>query len=275
MSDNTPANQTGAHTMSEKKMDWKDTLNLPRTDFPMKAQLSQKEPETLKKWEAAGIYEKILASRTGCEPYILHDGPPYANGNIHLGTAMNKILKDFVVKSKSMEGFRSPYIPGWDCHGLPIEHKVDQKLGSRKKSMSQLQIREECRQYAEKFLDLQRADFKRLGVFGDWEKPYTTLDPNYEATVIRFFNSFVRQGNVYRKKRPVYWCLSCRTALAEAEVEYADHTSPSITVKFPLRELPPFLKDTDDLDDHTLDHPGQPGHRRPRQFRLRPVRDEW
>ncbi len=229
--------------MSEKKMDWKDTLNLPRTDFPMKAQLSQKEPETLKKWEAAAIYEKILDDHAKQEPYILHDGPPYANGNIHLGTALNKILKDFVVKSKSMEGFYSPYIPGWDCHGLPIEHEVDQKLGSRKKSMSQLQVREECRQYAEKFLDLQRADFKRLGVFGAWDKPYTTLDPAYETTVIRFFNSFVRKGNVYRKKRPVYWCLSDRTALAEAEVEYHDHTSPSITVKFSLRQLPPFLNE--------------------------------
>jgi isoleucyl-tRNA synthetase len=228
--------------MSEKKMDWKDTLNLPRTDFPMKAQLSQKEPETLKKWETADIYEKILDNHAGQEPYILHDGPPYANGNIHLGTALNKILKDFVVKSKSMEGFYSPYVPGWDCHGLPIEHKVDQKLGSRKKNMSQLQVREECRQYAEKFLDLQRADFKRLGIFGAWDKPYTTLDPAYESTVIRFFNSFVRKGNVYRQKRPVYWCLSCQTALAEAEVEYGDHRSPSITVKFPLRGVPPFLK---------------------------------
>jgi isoleucyl-tRNA synthetase len=228
--------------MSEKKMDWKDTLNLPRTDFPMKAQLSQKEPETLKKWQAAAIYEKILENRDPQKAYILHDGPPYANGNIHLGTALNKILKDFIVKSKSMEGFYSPYVPGWDCHGLPIEHKVDQKLGSRKKDMSQLQVREECRLYAEKFLDLQRADFRRLGVFGAWDKPYTTLDPAYEATVIRFFNSFVRKGNVYRKKRPVYWCLSDQTALAEAEVEYADHSSPSITVKFALKDLPPFLK---------------------------------
>ena len=228
--------------MSEKKMDWKDTLNLPRTDFPMKAQLNQKEPEPLKKWQAAGIYETILKNRDPQNSYILHDGPPYANGNIHLGTAINKILKDFVVKSKSMEGFYSPYVPGWDCHGLPIEHKVDQKLGSRKKNMTQLQVREECRQYAEKFLDLQRADFKRLGVFGDWDNPYTTLDHEYEATVIRFFNSFVRQGNVYRKKRPVYWCLSCRTALAEAEVEYHDHSSPSITVKFRMNGLPKALK---------------------------------
>jgi isoleucyl-tRNA synthetase len=223
-------------------MDWKDTLNLPRTDFPMKAQLSQKEPETLKKWQAAGIYDAILKNHDPQQSYILHDGPPYANGNIHLGTAINKILKDFVVKSKSMEGFYSPYVPGWDCHGLPIEHKVDQELGDRKKDMTQLQVREECRQYAEKFLDLQRADFKRLGVFGDWDRPYTTLDHEYESTVIRFFNSFVRQGNVYRKKRPVYWCLSCRTALAEAEVEYHDHSSPSITVKFRMNGLPPSLK---------------------------------
>lgn len=229
--------------MSEKKKEWKDTLNLPRSDFPMKAQLSQKEPEILKKWAAAGIYERILESRAGCEPYILHDGPPYANGNIHLGTAMNKILKDFVVKSRTMAGFYSPYVPGWDCHGLPIEHKVDQQLGARKKSMTQLQVREECRLYAEKFLDQQRADFQRLGVFGDWQRPYTTLDNEYEATVIRFFNSFVRQGSVYRKKRPVYWCLSCRTALAEAEVEYHDHASPSITVKFALRRLPPALSE--------------------------------
>ncbi len=229
--------------MSEKKMDWKDTLNLPRTDFPMKAQLSQKEPETLKKWQAAGIYEAILKNRDPQHAYILHDGPPYANGNIHLGTAINKILKDFVVKSKSMDGYYSPYVPGWDCHGLPIEHKVDQNLGSRKKNMSQLQVREECRRYAEKFLDLQRADFQRLGVFGDWQHPYTTLDHGYEGTVIRFFNSFVRKGSVYRKKRPVYWCLSCRTALAEAEVEYHEHASPSITVKFPLRKLPPLLEE--------------------------------
>jgi isoleucyl-tRNA synthetase len=242
MSDNDVSNQTGAQPMAEKKLDWKDTLNLPRTDFPMKAQLSQKEPETLKKWETADIYKKILDNHDRQEPYILHDGPPYANGNIHLGTALNKILKDFIVKSKAMAGFYSPYVPGWDCHGLPIEHKVDQQLGSRKRSMSQIEVREECRKYAEKFLSLQREDFKRLGIFGAWEEPYTTLNPEYEATVIRFFNSFVKKGNVYRKKRPVYWCISCQTALAEAEVEYADHSSPSITVKFALKDLPPFLK---------------------------------
>ncbi len=232
--------------MSEKKLEWKDTLNLPRTDFPMKAQLSQKEPETLKKWEAAGIYETVLASRAGCPSYILHDGPPYANGNIHLGTAMNKILKDFIIRSKLMDGFFSPFIPGWDCHGLPIEHKVDQELGPRKKSMSQLQVRQECRRYAEKFLEQQRADFIRLGIFGDWRHPFMTLEPTYEATVIRYFNSFVKNGSVYRQKRPVHWCISCRTALAEAEVIYQDHTSPTITVKFPLRAAPAFLGETAD-----------------------------
>lgn len=238
--------------MSEKKMDWKDTLNLPRTDFPMKAQLNQKEPETLKKWETADIYKKILLSHEKQELYILHDGPPYANGNIHLGTALNKILKDFIIKSKSMAGFYSPYVPGWDCHGLPIEHKVDQQLGSRKKSMSQIEVRDECRKYAEKYLALQRDDFKRLGIFGAWDKPYTTLDPLYEATVIRFFNSFVKKGSVYRKKRPVYWCVSCQTALAEAEVEYADHSSPSITVKFALKDVPPFLKEYSGKDIFVL-----------------------
>lgn len=238
--------------MSEKKMDWKDTLNLPRTDFPMKAQLNQKEPETLKKWETADIYKKILLSHEKQELYILHDGPPYANGNIHLGTALNKILKDFIIKSKSMAGFYSPYVPGWDCHGLPIEHKVDQQLGSRKKSMSQIEVRDECRKYAEKYLALQRDDFKRLGIFGAWDKPYTTLDPLYEATVIRFFNSFVKKDSVYRKKRPVYWCVSCQTALAEAEVEYADHSSPSITVKFALKDVPPFLKEYSGKDIFVL-----------------------
>ena len=226
----------------QKKIDWKNTLNLPRTDFPMKAQLNQKEPQILNQWQEDGIYELILKKRAGRPLYILHDGPPYANGNIHLGTGMNKILKDIVVKSKSMAGFQAPYVPGWDCHGLPIEHKVDQLLGERKQRMSVVQVRQECRRYAEKFIDLHRTDFKRLGVFGDWQHPYTTLDHDYEAGVIRFFNSFVRNGSVYRKKRPVYWCSSCQTALAEAEVEYHNHTSPSITVKFQLRELPSSLK---------------------------------
>jgi isoleucyl-tRNA synthetase len=189
MSDNDVSNQTGAQPMAEKKLDWKDTLNLPRTDFPMKAQLSQKEPETLKKWETADIYKKILDNHDRQEPYILHDGPPYANGNIHLGTALNKILKDFIVKSKAMAGFYSPYVPGWDCHGLPIEHKVDQQLGSRKRSMSQIEVREECRKYAEKFLSLQREDFKRLGIFGAWEEPYTTLNMKRRSSAFSILSS--------------------------------------------------------------------------------------
>ncbi len=227
--------------MAEPRVEWKSTLNLPETAFPMKAQLSQREPLILKKWEEAQIYEKILRSRKELPRYILHDGPPYANGNIHLGTALNKILKDIVVKSKSMAGYLAPYVPGWDCHGLPIEHKVDQKLGDSRKTMSVLAIREECRKYAEHFLDLQREDFKRLGVFGEWENPYTTIDPAYEASILRSLNSFVKNGNLYRKKRPVYWCTSCTTALAEAEVEYKSHTSPSITVAFALREFPAVL----------------------------------
>ena len=227
----------------EKKMEWKSTLNLPETPFPMKAQLNQREPQILKTWEEAKIYEKIVEKRANDPLYILHDGPPYANGNIHLGTALNKILKDFVVKSKSMEGRLAPYVPGWDCHGLPIEHRVDQLLGEKKRRMTVIEIREECRKYAEKFLGLQRADFKRLGVFGEWENPYTTIDPAYEAAIVRFFNSFVKTGNIYRKKKPVHWCTSCRTALAEAEVEYHSHSSPSIYVKFQMKELPEALKE--------------------------------
>jgi isoleucyl-tRNA synthetase len=225
----------------ENKPNWKDTLNLPETAFPMKAQLNQKEPQILKKWQDMNIYETILKKREGKPLYILHDGPPYANGNIHLGHALNKILKDFVVKSKSMEGFQAPYVPGWDCHGLPIEHKVDQQLGSKKNDLSVLQIREKCQDYALRYLKIQREEFIRLGVFGDWYNPYTTLDYAYESTVINYFKSFVKNRNVYRKKRPVYWCTSCMTALAEAEVEYADHDSYSIYVKFPLREFPDVL----------------------------------
>jgi isoleucyl-tRNA synthetase len=225
---------------------WKNTLNLPKTEFPMKAHLNQKEPQILKKWEDENIYEKILQKRDSLPLYILHDGPPYANGNIHLGHALNKILKDFVVKTKSMEGFLAPYVPGWDCHGLPIEHKVDQQLGPRKKEMTVLQIRKKCREYAEKYLKIQREEFIRLGVFGDWKNPYTTLDHTYESTVINYFKSFVKDKSVYRRKRPVYWCISCKTALAEAEIEYTDHTSSSIYVKFLLKEIPDILKEFKD-----------------------------
>jgi isoleucyl-tRNA synthetase len=227
---------------TEKKFKWKDTLNLPKTQFPMKAQLNRKEPEILKNWKEDNLYEKILQKRQGSPLYVFHDGPPYANGNIHIGHALNKILKDFIIKGKSMEGHLVRYIPGWDCHGLPIEIKVDQNLGAKKKDMSIIEVREECRKYAERYVDIQRDEFVRLGIFGDWENPYTTLEHEYEANIIKYFKSFVENGNVLRKKRPVYWCPSCKTALAEAEVEYANHTSPSIYVKFLLKDKPGFLQ---------------------------------
>ncbi len=228
---------------NENKKKWKDTLNLPKTAFPMKAQLNKREPELLKKWDEQKLYEKIILDRKNAELYILHDGPPYANGNIHLGHTLNKILKDFIIKTKTMEGFQAPYVPGWDCHGLPIEIKVDKQLGKKKKEMDIIDIRKECRTYAEKYVDIQRDEFKRLGVLGAWETPYTTLDPVYEASVIKYLKSFIKNGNLVRKKRPVYWCTSCTTALAEAEVEYANHTSPSIYVKFQLKDFPQFLEE--------------------------------
>jgi isoleucyl-tRNA synthetase len=212
----------------------KDTLNLPQTSFSMKAKLSQKEPELIKKWEEMKLYQKIQKKREKSPSFVLHDGPPYANGSIHLGTAMNKILKDFIVKTKTMQGYRSPYLPGWDCHGLPIEIKVDQLLGEKKKELSILKIREECKNYALKYVDIQRAQFKRLGVFGEWEKPYLTMDYEYEGEVIRYLAAFFASGNVYKGKRPVHWCPHCQTALAEAEIEYKDRKSPSIYVKFPM-----------------------------------------
>jgi isoleucyl-tRNA synthetase len=216
------------------KPDVKSTLNLPRTDFAMKASLAQKEPEALKKWDADGLYEKILAKRraAGRPPFILHDGPPYANGHIHLGTSLNKILKDFIVKSHSMLGHYAPYIPGWDCHGLPIEIHVDKHLGEKKKAMPVTAVREECRKYAEKFIGIQREEFRRLGVFGAWPTPYLTMHPAYEAKVLEYLGAFFEHGEVFKGKRPVHWCISCRTALAEAEIEYKDKTSPSIYVRF-------------------------------------------
>jgi len=212
----------------------KDTLNLPKTSFSMKAKLAQKEPEILDKWEKMKLYEKIQKNRVKSPSFVLHDGPPYANGNIHLGTALNKILKDFIIKTKNMQGFRAPYLPGWDCHGLPIEIKVDQLLGEKKKKLSIIQIREKCRDYALKFVNIQRNQFRRLGVFGEWEKPYLTMNPEYEAEVLRHLAAFFASDNVYKGKKPVYWCAHCQTALAEAEIEYKDRKSPSIFVKFPM-----------------------------------------
>ncbi len=215
-------------------MDYKDTLNLPQTDFPMKANLAVREPELLKRWDEMGLYGLLREKAKGRPHYILHDGPPYANGHIHLGTALNKILKDIIIKSRQMSGMDAAYVPGWDCHGLPIEHQVDKELGKKKETMSLAQIRALCRRYAEKFIDIQRSEFRRLGVIGEWDNPYLTMAYYYEATIARELGRFFENGSVIRSKKPVYWCTSCRTALAEAEVEYADHKSPSVYVKFPL-----------------------------------------
>ncbi|MFC1833776.1 isoleucine--tRNA ligase [Thermodesulfobacteriota bacterium] len=215
---------------------YKDTLNLPKTSFPMRGNLPKREPEMLKHWESQNIYDKIRDVSQGREKYILHDGPPYANGHIHLGTALNKILKDMIVKCRFMLGYDSEYVPGWDCHGLPIEHQVDKELGEKKRDMSEVDVRRYCRKYAEKFIDIQRDEFKRLGVFGDWEDPYLTMKYAYQATIVRELGKFFQSGAVYRGKKPVYWCASCVTALAEAEVEYKDSSSPSIYVRFPARE---------------------------------------
>jgi isoleucyl-tRNA synthetase len=215
-------------------LELKKTLNLPKTDFPMKASLPQNEPKWLEKWEKNGLYGRIRESRKGKPIYVLHDGPPYANGAIHEGHALNKCLKDFVVKSKTMAGFDSPYIPGWDCHGLPIEIKVDEKLGRKKLEMNPADVRKACREYALKFLNLQRDQFKRLGILGRWNQPYSTMDPEYESTIVRLLFQFMENGAVYKGLRPVYWCIHDKTALAEAEVEYEIHTSPGVWVKYQL-----------------------------------------
>ena len=222
-------------------MDYKATLNLPRTDFPMKANLPQREPELLTWWERERLYERIQEAGKDRPLYVLHDGPPYANGRIHIGHALNKILKDIVVKSKTMAGYRVPYVPGWDCHGLPIEHQVLKELGDKKKELDTPAIRKLCRDYAEKYYKIQREEFQRLGVLGDWQHPYLTMAPAYEATILREFGKFVEQGCVYKGLKPVLWCTTDQTALAEAEVEYEDHTSPSIYVKFPLVTPPDVL----------------------------------
>ncbi|OGQ04357.1 MAG: isoleucine--tRNA ligase [Deltaproteobacteria bacterium RIFCSPLOWO2_01_44_7] len=214
----------------------KETLNLPQTDFPMKAGLPQKEPQLLKFWEDLKLYEKLIEKNKDKTPYIFHDGPPYANGNIHYGTILNKVLKDIVVKFKNMSGQLCEFVPGWDCHGLPIELQVDKDLGSKKAQMSPLEIRKKCKEHALKYIDIQRSEFKRLGGVGRWEEPYITMSPQYEAAIAREFGKFVEKDLVYRSKKPVFWCPSCRTALAEAEVEYANHRSPSIYVKFKLME---------------------------------------
>ena len=219
-------------------MDLKSSINLPKTGFPMKAGLPQNEPKMLERWEQMKLYERIRESSRGKKKFILHDGPPYTSGPIHLGTAMNKCLKDFIVKSKTMSGFDAPYVPGWDCHGLPIEIKVDKELGGKKLEMHPTDVRAECRKYAQKFLDLQRQQFKRIGVFGRFEKPYATMTAQYESVVLSTFFSFYENGFVYKGLRAVYWCMHDETALAEAEVEYENHTSSTVWVKYALLDDP-------------------------------------
>jgi isoleucyl-tRNA synthetase len=214
--------------------DYKATLKLPKTDFPMKANLPKREPDILRRWDEMKLYDRVMTARSGAVRWILHDGPPYANGPVHLGTALNKIFKDFVVRSRSMMGFRAPFVPGWDCHGMPIEHKVSREIGESVRTMPKIELRALCRAEAEKWIDIQRRDFRRLGAIGDWDHPYLTMAPDYDAAEVGVLRAMVERGFVYRGKRPVHWCFECRTALAEAEVEYTDHVSPSIYVAFAI-----------------------------------------
>ena len=218
----------------EKEKSYRDTLCLPKTSFSMKANLTQHEPQLRKEWAKKNIYGQIREKRKGAPLYILHDGPPYANGDIHMGHVINKVLKDFVVKYKTMTGFDAPYIPGWDCHGLPIESKVVAELGEKVHQMSKLDIRKECMKYARKYVKIQSKQFQELGVFGDFENPYLTFTPAYEAGILEVFAELVDKGLVYKQLKPIHWSIECETALAEAELEYKDISSPSIFVNFPV-----------------------------------------
>jgi len=221
-------------------MDYKSTLNLPKTEFPMKADLPKREPEILKRWQTLRLYEQIQEARqTSSKTFILHDGPPYANGDIHIGHALNKILKDLIVRYKTMQGYRAPYVPGWDCHGMPIEHQLFKELGITKQQIVQVEFRHKAKAYAKRFVEIQREQFKRLGVLGDWDHPYLTMDRTYELVIIRMFKELLQAGYIYYGKKPVYWCATCETALAEAEVEYENRQDPSIYVKL---EIAPELR---------------------------------
>jgi isoleucyl-tRNA synthetase len=216
-------------------MDYSKTVNLPQTDFPMRGNLPTREPQMIAEWEKNDVYKSILDSRADAELYVLHDGPPYANGHIHIGHELNKILKDMIIKHKTMMGFRAPYVPGWDCHGLPIELQVTRELGEKARDMSRAEIRTRCREYARKFVDIQMAEFKRLGVFGNYENPYLTMSREYEAAIVESLGQLYEKGYVFKGKKPIYWCPTCETALAEAEVEYDNHSSNSIYVRFPVK----------------------------------------
>ena len=213
----------------------KDTLNLPKTDFPMRANAVEREPARMKHWEEKQVYSRMQQKNSQGEPFVLHDGPPFTNGDVHVGTALNKVLKDSILRFKNARGYRTPYIPGWDCHGLPIEHKVTKKLRASKIDFDSVKLRKECEEFSQSYIETQRAQFKRLGVVADWNQEYRTMNPTYEAEILRTFADFVDQGLVYRSKKPVYWSIPCQTALAEAEIEYQDHTSPSIFVRFRIK----------------------------------------
>lgn len=233
-------------------MDYSKTVNLPKADFPMKAGLPKREPTLIEKWENSQLYKKIQDKNSGRQKFVLHDGPPYANGHIHLGTALNKILKDIILKHKTMAGFDSPYTPGWDCHGLPIEQQLMKELKADKHKVDRLQFRRQAADFARKFIDIQRSEFKRLGVIGDWENPYLTLTPKYEGVIVQVFGDLVKGGYIYRQKKPVYWCPTCETALADAEVEYAEHISHSVFVKFKVEGVPEKLKSSVDTSCSVL-----------------------
>jgi isoleucyl-tRNA synthetase len=214
----------------------KDTLNLPQTEFPMRADLVRREPNRITHWDQNHLYQAIQDKNADGKCFVLHDGPPFTNGDVHIGTALNKILKDFILRYKSMRGYRTPYVPGWDCHGLPIEHKVAQKLRDEKREVSTLELRQECAQFSESFIKVQKSQFRRLGILTDWSQEYRTMDPSYEAEILRVFACFVRQNRIYRGKKPVYWSIPCETALAEAEIEYKDHVSASVWVRFEVEK---------------------------------------
>jgi len=222
--------------------DYKSTLNLPKTAFPMKANLAQREPEILKRWQKAALYQQIQAASEEREPFILHDGPPYANGDIHMGHSVNKVLKDIILKSKRLSGFTAPYVPGWDCHGLPIEHNVEKKIGKAGSKVPYDKFRQKCREYAAKQVNGQREDFIRLGVLGDWEKPYLTMDFAFEANIIRSLGRIAENGHLVKGFKPVYWSVVGGSALAEAEVEYQDKTSTQIDVRFDVIDRDAFLE---------------------------------
>jgi len=211
----------------------KNTLNLPQTDFPMRASLVKREPARVEHWKRIGLYRRLQERNEGGEIFLLHDGPPFTNGDVHIGTALNKTLKDIILRFQALQGRATPYHPGWDCHGLPIEHKVSRQLQEEGRELSPLETRQACAEFSRSYIERQRQQFERMGVLADWENEYRTMDPAYEAEILRTFADFVEQGFVYRSKKPVYWSIPCRTALAEAEIEYRPHVSPAVFVAFP------------------------------------------